>query len=295
MTDTARKIGALLAKAERTDNPHEAEAFTRKAEALMVKYRIDEAMARRAAGADVRPEEIIERCVGMYVPPASASTWRPRGDNPSHVCSGCGEDLPASRFPTTKSRERGEECRRCRDARVRTTQGTRPESNTYNAEHIIGWHAVATALGADTYKTMNNTAIYIVGFRSDVDRIELLCHSLKAQVMVAMWSWWKTNDWPYWSAEERVQARREFVVSFYGAVALRLTQRTRQAADATPGATLALRDRKSDLIDHMAAKNLNEAKIRSYEGSPAGARAGREANLGDGELGGRRAIVVPAP
>lgn len=44
-----RRIRGLLAKAEGTDNPHEAEAFSAKAFELMDKYRID--MAR------VRPEE----------------------------------------------------------------------------------------------------------------------------------------------------------------------------------------------------------------------------------------------
>lgn len=50
MTETPAKIldriRGLLAKAERTDNPHEAEAFAAKAAELMDKYRVDSAAVR---------------------------------------------------------------------------------------------------------------------------------------------------------------------------------------------------------------------------------------------------------
>lgn len=48
--DVLRKIQGLLAKAERTDNDNEAEAFFTKANELMQKYAIDEARVRTAAG-----------------------------------------------------------------------------------------------------------------------------------------------------------------------------------------------------------------------------------------------------
>lgn len=56
----AERIGKLLAKAEGTDNPHEAEAFTAQAEKLMIRYGIEEATARAAGGSGVRPEPIVE-------------------------------------------------------------------------------------------------------------------------------------------------------------------------------------------------------------------------------------------
>lgn len=59
--DITEKVALLLAKAEGTDNPHEAEAYTRKAEELMLKHGIDEAMAAaRRPGTKADPI-IIER------------------------------------------------------------------------------------------------------------------------------------------------------------------------------------------------------------------------------------------
>ena len=41
MTSDVATIAALLAKAERTDNAHEAEVFSRKAAELVARHRID--------------------------------------------------------------------------------------------------------------------------------------------------------------------------------------------------------------------------------------------------------------
>lgn len=58
IADMKRKIAALLAKAERTDNENERDAFTAKAETLMVRLGI-QAAELEAAG-EVKPEEIVE-------------------------------------------------------------------------------------------------------------------------------------------------------------------------------------------------------------------------------------------
>lgn len=61
MSDTsyAAKIAALLAKAEATDNDHEAEAYSAKAEILMLKWGVDEAMLAAATG-NTNTERIVK-------------------------------------------------------------------------------------------------------------------------------------------------------------------------------------------------------------------------------------------
>lgn len=56
--DMKDKIAKLLAKAERTDNPHEAQTFTEAAERLMIKWGIE--AAELEAGGTVGAEEIVQ-------------------------------------------------------------------------------------------------------------------------------------------------------------------------------------------------------------------------------------------
>lgn len=61
------KIASMLVKAERTDNDHERDAYTQKAEAMMLRLGID--AAELEAAGEVKPEEIVESRVllmGVY-------------------------------------------------------------------------------------------------------------------------------------------------------------------------------------------------------------------------------------
>lgn len=59
--DIVETIAGLLAKAEGTDNPHEAETYTRKAEELMLKHNIDQAIVASKRPGQVRDEIVMER------------------------------------------------------------------------------------------------------------------------------------------------------------------------------------------------------------------------------------------
>lgn len=67
-SDMISKIKKLLTKAERTSNEHERAAFNEKAERLMVKWGIEEAVARAASGGEAKPEPIIERSFDVKSP-----------------------------------------------------------------------------------------------------------------------------------------------------------------------------------------------------------------------------------
>lgn len=61
--DILRKIQGLLAKADGTDNEHERDAFYAKAQSLMLKHAIDEAMLEAAGGKTEDGEPVVETFV----------------------------------------------------------------------------------------------------------------------------------------------------------------------------------------------------------------------------------------
>lgn len=65
--DYLRKIGALLSKAEGTDNEHESEAFFAKAHELMIRHAIDEQQVRAAGAARLKTETPVKVTL-MYSP-----------------------------------------------------------------------------------------------------------------------------------------------------------------------------------------------------------------------------------
>lgn len=64
-----RRVQALLAKAESTEFPDEAEALLAKAQELMARHAIDEVMLRRAGGS---PAQVVSEAVTVAAPYASA-------------------------------------------------------------------------------------------------------------------------------------------------------------------------------------------------------------------------------
>lgn len=74
--DLLRKVGGLLAKAEGTDNEHEANAFFEKAHELMVRYAIDEARVResqrKVLGRQIEEPVLEEYMLSSYAHHATA-------------------------------------------------------------------------------------------------------------------------------------------------------------------------------------------------------------------------------
>lgn len=244
--DYAAKIAALLAKAEDpAATPAEAETYSRKAEELMVKWGISDALlAAKRDGHDVRPEKIVERMHKIH--------------------------------------------------------------HRYYQAEVMLVHNIALGMGtvrvlkSDQY---NHTSyVYLIGYESDLDRLEVLWHSLWLQANTALKKWWKeykaTPEGKYRTRSSEVfKDRREFLLAFGSRVRTRLREmyRKEEAATGEPGTALALVDRGKQVDDEVArmhgklrsGRGLNASG--SYAGRAAGAAAGSRADLGNRNVGTGRA------
>jgi len=230
------KIAGLLAKAERTDNEHERDAYNAKAESLMLKMGIE--AAELEAGGVVNDEAIIEVKIpftGIY-----AVTM------PSFV------------------------------AAVARAMG--------------GIEVLGSSSGKTRYA-------YVIGHKSDVERMEMLIASLQLQSLTAMKRWWKGNEErTYLTAMQAYKARRQFIFSFGIGAADRIrSERTEQEAEVSTGAALVLVNKKEKVTSWMNQQH-NVSKGRGMHGGGAGAgsagrSAGRQANVGTTAVGGGRAAL----
>lgn len=250
----AATIEALLAKAE-TTTPEEAEALTAKAEALMIKYGIEQAAldaARKAKGG--KPEEIVKRGIefaGQYRDTLVTGAW--------HVA---------------KAMSGG------------TVDG-------YRTTNRWRWKT-------ESAKTEKISVLTLVGFESDVAQAERLIESLVLQSIVARDTWWKSRDSWWMTSWEKFVERRSFVAGFFQGAANRLREErqkaVQEARESTPGAGLALRDRKAAVADEMSSMGLRKARggDRAWgsDGGSAGRAAGRRANVGTTGIGGSRKALA---
>lgn len=229
-----RKIAGLLALAEKAGTEEEAEAATKMAEKLMVRFGIEEAMARAAGGAEVKPEEIIEK-----------------------------------RFDVTVK--------------------------SYDQAQIQLMFQVALGMGLSGYKSGRNTAFYVAGHKSDVERYEMLINSLLLQAMTGMKSWWKSAQgdyrFQYASARDKNTARCEFLSSFGAAVKQRLEATKKEEVEIVPGSALVMRDKEQEVKDYIDSKTLRAGRGGNFSGNAAGYNAGKNASLGEKGLGGGRAAL----
>lgn len=185
-----------------------------------------------------------------------------------------------------------------------------PLKGIYAMGYMNMMSAIASAYGdVKTYYTpykQSDVVLTVTGFESDVSQLKILLASLQLQVVIAINTWWKSDDNELTrdraTAMEKFKAKRTFIKAFGNGAAERiLTARRRVVQDAeeeTPGTELVLRDRKKAVEEFVAAKvpGLKTVKRREksggYHASRAGYRAGQNANTGDKQVANQRALNV---
>ena len=249
----AEKIAALLRKAEATDNDNEADALTAKAQQLMIKYAITDELLAQAEGRELQ-DEIVEETIeyrGIF-----------------HMAI---FDIGAA------------------------------IARNNNVRHLIYRHS-----------GVSQTDLVIIGFKSDVERVKLLDASIQLQATTAMRRWWKTQDTSYYTPMQKSLQRRQFLMSFATGVSMKLkaaraagqqeavdeVAKSRNVAKSevqksTELVLVSKAQRVDSWIDEKYGK-LGKS-TRRYKGGnmaaySAGIQAGRNADVGQPRVGGRKAL-----
>jgi hypothetical protein len=172
-----------------------------------------------------------------------------------------------------------------------------PMSDPYSYEKMHLAHEIASALNCKTtYQHLGRrvTSITLFGFKSDVERVELLYTSLLLQAVNGV-----RNERPAWyaSAAETRSYRKNWLVGFANRVGTRLWLKEKEAREAhdqahrndasgEPGTALVLSTRaqkvKAFYEEETTDIKFGRKSRRSYgeEGYGDGSRAGSKADLG---------------
>lgn len=138
---------------------------------------------------------------------------------------------------------------------------------------------------------------YVIGFDSDVARVEQLARSLEHQVLSAVKQWWKSApERSYLTGMEAFKSRRSFILGFGQECKKRLAEaNTEVVEEQGAGTELVLVNRKK-LVDEFAAGMATRKSRGGMSGGLGGATAGRQAarnaNLGQTGLGGGRGSIA---
>jgi hypothetical protein len=232
MTDQdtiVERINKLLAKAERTDNSEEAEAFFSKAAALQSKHAIDEIMLNAAAGN--KRDDIITK---EY-----------------------------------------------------------PLSGSYAKAHILMLHVLSKPLNCKViqYKRGTKITAKVHGFRSDIERLDILFSSVLIQAARQLKPWAKEHTHAGMTAAEKYQRRKSYLIGFGEGAAKKLQESMTTAVEEAkePGVGLVLVDRKQQVEDSCRDTfgRLGRARATKtdYAAVGHGQRAGRNADVGSSRVG----------
>lgn len=176
-----------------------------------------------------------------------------------------------------------------------------PMTDPYSFEKMSLAHEIASALNCrTTYQHAGRTvtSITLFGYRSDIERVELLYTSLLLQAVNGV----KNERPPYWcTAAETRSYRKNWLMGFASRVGQRLYAKEREAraehdrqhqaaqeAGSETGTALVVatrRDQVNKFFDEVTSDiKFGRKSQRSYgaEGYGDGARAGAKADLGGG-------------
>lgn len=250
----AERIAKLLRQAEATTFPEEADAFMAKAQQLMTLYAIDEATLEQLRDRGKR-EEVTQETI-IY-----------------------GGIFSRALFEIGRAVARANDCK-----------------------HLIGRASRKT------------TTLYVIGFPSDIQRVRLIDSSLQLQAVAAQRRWWQETDSSWMNGSQKYRAKREFLFGFARGVATKLerakvtgiTEAAQVRAErehvaiteASQAVALVLRSKEQSVRDWMDRTYGNRLRnVRhNYKGATgtdahgSGRAAGRRANTGQPEIGGRREL-----
>lgn len=175
-------------------------------------------------------------------------------------------------------------------------------TGTYHRALLYTFDGIAKALGlqASFHRYSNESVLNVYGFETDVEQAKLLMTSLQLQLTTALTAWWKTYDDKSWMRPmEKFKSRRTFMFAFGEGVENRLyTARRNAVAEAestTPGTSLVLRDRKTQLEQYYGTLGVKSVKVQQtisdYDAYTEGYESGSNADTGQKRVVNKRTAI----
>lgn len=171
----------------------------------------------------------------------------------------------------------------------------------YALAHVYLANAISKGVGnvkALQIKEGKRQSIELIGYESDVDRVEWMFTNLQLQASSALLAWWGNakaeGSLSHYSANDKFKARRSFLIAFSGGVLERMKEERevveKEYEAHTAGTAVALRSRESEVEDFVRSEYSNLRRGRgvqmSQSGSIAGRSAGRKADVGTTQVSG---------
>lgn len=170
----------------------------------------------------------------------------------------------------------------------------------YSVDRAHLLHCIATPLRCKAIRFRGAGYAMVVGYRSDLDRVEMLYTNLLVQAFSQLIRL-RPDDTAFRTGESTTAYRKSWLSGFSNAVFARLTEAETRAVqdnpggvDSAPGTALVLRDRNAEVDRFYLDAFPNRIKsIRRLNGSGhrAGHVAGQRADLGNGRLSGSRRSI----